>query len=125
MGAIKFNFWSLTKNYYLVFPRIQRDYAQGRLTFKASQVRKSFIKSLKTALSEPASSVNLDFIYGVQEKDVKSDETQFIPLDGQQRLTTLFLLHMPRRNFSIQPARMLIMRRSSTTRHGRRIPKLR
>jgi len=93
MGAIKYNFWSLTKNYYLVFPRIQRDYAQGRLTFKASQVRKSFIKSLKTALSEPAPSVNLDFIYGVQKKDVKADETQFIPLDGQQRLTTLFLLH--------------------------------
>ncbi|MBO4906149.1 MAG: DUF262 domain-containing protein [Bacteroidaceae bacterium] len=93
MEAKEYNFWSLTEIYHLVFPRIQRDYAQGRLTFKASQVRKAFIKSLKSALSEANPAVNLDFIYGVQRMDVKADETRFIPLDGQQRLTTLFLLH--------------------------------
>lgn len=93
MEAKEYNFWSLTEIYHLVFPRIQRDYVQGRLTFKASQVRKAFIKSLKSALSEANPAVNLDFIYGVLRMDVKADETRFIPLDGQQRLTTLFLLH--------------------------------
>lgn len=93
MEAKEYNFWSLTESYYLVFPRIQRDYAQGRQTFKATQVRKTFIESLKDALSKTNSAINLDFIYGVQKKGVKANETRFIPLDGQQRLTTLFLLH--------------------------------
>lgn len=93
MEAKEYNFWSLTESYYLVFPRIQRDYAQGRQTFKATQVRKAFIESLKDALSKTNSAINLDFVYGVQKEDVKADETKFIPLDGQQRLTTLFLLH--------------------------------
>jgi hypothetical protein len=34
--------------------------------------------------------LNLDFIYGSMESHRPSD---FLPLDGQQRLTTLFLLH--------------------------------
>nr|NJM02277.1 DUF262 domain-containing protein [Desulfobacula sp.] len=34
--------------------------------------------------------MNLDFIYGSVEGD---EDSRFLPLDGQQRLTTLFLLH--------------------------------
>lgn len=73
-------------------PMIQRDYAQGRPAEK--EVREEFLKALKDALDKPADDpslpLNLDFIYGSVEGD---DQTRFLPLDGQQRLTTLFLLH--------------------------------
>lgn len=74
-------------------PIIQRDYAQGRE--EETDIRDEFLSSLKTALlrqhNDPALPLNLDFIYGSVE--VNHDETRFLPLDGQQRLTTLFLLH--------------------------------
>lgn len=73
-------------------PLIQRDYAQGREGEK--DVRDEFLKTLHGALSLPAGSpelpLNLDFIYGSMEGQ---DKRTFLPLDGQQRLTTLFLLH--------------------------------
>ena len=70
-------------------PVIQRDYAQGR----ADQhiVRDDFLKSLHDALclpkDDPTLPLDLDFVYGSVVND------SFQPLDGQQRLTTLFLLH--------------------------------
>lgn len=73
-------------------PMIQRDYAQGRPGEK--EVREEFLDALEDALKkpvdDPALPLNLDFIYGSVEG---KDETRFLPLDGQQRLTTLFLLH--------------------------------
>lgn len=73
-------------------PIIQRDYAQGRPS--EEDVREDFLNALGDALKKPADEptlpLNLDFIYGSVEGD---DETRFLPLDGQQRLTTLFLLH--------------------------------
>jgi hypothetical protein len=73
-------------------PMIQRDYAQGRPA--EIEVREEFLNALEEALQKPANDptlpLNLDFIYGSVEGD---DETRFLPLDGQQRLTTLFLLH--------------------------------
>jgi hypothetical protein len=73
-------------------PMIQRDYAQGRESEK--EVRDDFLDALRAALILPEDDkslpLNLDFIYGSVEGD---GETQFLPLDGQQRLTTLFLLH--------------------------------
>ncbi len=74
-------------------PMLQRDYAQGRPT--AKEVRDAFLDTLKAALEKPADDpslpLNLDFVYGSVEKN---GETRcFQPLDGQQRLTTLFLLH--------------------------------
>src|SRR5262245_19283081 len=73
-------------------PMIQRDYAQGRPS--EEEVREEFLSALGDALSKPADDktlpLNLDFIYGSVEGD---GETRFLPLDGQQRLTTLFLLH--------------------------------
>lgn len=79
------------KEFEIVIPIIQRDYAQGRNT--TQEIRTDFINSLKKYLDEGKANRDLDFIYGslVHEKDEKS--TRFIPLDGQQRLTTLFLLH--------------------------------
>jgi hypothetical protein len=70
-------------------PRIQRDYAQGRET--AREVRNHFLKALYDALVRaPGYSLNLDFVYGSMED---GPPQSFLPLDGQQRLTTLFLLH--------------------------------
>lgn len=80
-------------------PIIQRDYAQGRE--KQSAVRAAFLDALFVYLQEGKPNRDLDFVYGrvITPKDTdrhkESDETagSFIPLDGQQRLTTLFLLH--------------------------------
>ena len=70
----------------IIIPMIQRDYAQGRLTSDVNRIRIRFLDSLYSALVE--SPITLDFIYG----DI-DDEGVMTPLDGQQRLTTLFLLH--------------------------------
>lgn len=67
-------------------PLIQRDYAQGRTDTRTSDIRERFLDVLHEALTE-GRDVGLDFIYG----DVEDGTLR--PLDGQQRLTTLFLLH--------------------------------
>ncbi|WP_075349673.1 DUF262 domain-containing protein [Algoriphagus marinus] len=70
-------------------PIIQRDYAQGRNTSK--QVRERFLEALYDYLEDNVPGRDLDFIYG-SISNIGGNEI-FIPLDGQQRLTTLFLLH--------------------------------
>lgn len=67
-------------------PLFQRDYAQGRKTEHARLVRERFIADLCAALDD-GQSLHLDFVFG----DVVN--CTLYPLDGQQRLTTLFLLH--------------------------------
>lgn len=67
-------------------PLIQRDYAQGRPGPRVEEIRASFLDVLHSAVT--GDPVGLDFVYG----DVDEDGT-LLPLDGQQRLTTLFLLH--------------------------------
>ncbi|CAN7242646.1 DUF262 domain-containing protein [Arthrobacter sp. LjRoot78] len=69
-------------------PLIQRDFAQGRESLAVDEIRKNFIDVLHSAVAgEETAPVDLDFVYG----EVKSGVLE--PLDGQQRLTTLFLLH--------------------------------
>ncbi|MBD8584143.1 DUF262 domain-containing protein [Frigoribacterium sp. CFBP 8766] len=71
-------------------PLIQRDFAQGRDDAPTRRIRSNFLDVLAGALvGESTTPVELDFIYG----DVTSDDGVLRPLDGQQRLTTLFLLH--------------------------------
>jgi hypothetical protein len=67
-------------------PLIQRDYAQGRTDGRVQEIRARFLDVLYDALAGDEK-VGLDFIYG----DVEDGTLR--PLDGQQRLTTLFLLH--------------------------------
>lgn len=73
-------------------PILQRDYAQGRS--EEEEVRSLFLRSLFNALNHQDSSaqqpLDLDFVYGNYED---SESKVFSVLDGQQRLTTLFLLH--------------------------------
>ena len=70
----------------IAIPLIQRDYAQGRIDNDVNRVRSRFLDSLYKAITEEP--ITLDFVYG--DIDEKGTMT---PLDGQQRLTTLFLLH--------------------------------
>lgn len=85
---MRYTFTQLLEKYQISIPMIQRDYAQGRHDEKAQAVREQLLPSLKKALQgEP---LDFDFIYGTIEQH--SDETILLPLDGQQRLTTLFLL---------------------------------
>src|SRR5690554_2269742 len=77
------------KKYRVLIPIIQRDYAQGRKSRK--EVRNSFLNALYDYLDDNRPNRDLDFVYGSLTNCDQS--TDFIPLDGQQRLTTLFLLH--------------------------------
>lgn len=67
-------------------PLIQRDYAQGRESPRVRTIRDNFLDALHLALAG-GDPVGLDFVYGEVDKGTLE------PLDGQQRLTTLFLLH--------------------------------
>ncbi len=70
----------------IIIPIIQRDYAQGRNTANIKRVRKNFLTALYDAVTNTP--ITLDFIYGDLD-----DKGILTPLDGQQRLTTLFLLY--------------------------------
>lgn len=69
----------------ITIPRIQRAYAQGRSDAHAVKTRERFLSAIHNGLIN--NGLTLDFIYG------NIQNGQLIPLDGQQRLTTLWLLH--------------------------------
>jgi len=73
-------------------PLIQRDYAQGRQGEVVERIRAGFLDALCDAVKPDGKAIGLDFVYGDVEKDGPK-KGSFYPLDGQQRLTTLFLLH--------------------------------
>lgn len=66
-------------------PQLQRDYAQGRKN--KQNIRKTFVRQLLETLQGEGLRLNLDFVYGYIKNKV------YFPLDGQQRLTTLWLLY--------------------------------
>lgn len=78
-------FITLISDKQIIIPKIQRDYAQGRES--AERIRNNFLEKIETYITaDKVKLLHLDFIYGY------SDADRFIPIDGQQRLTTLFLL---------------------------------
>ena len=79
-----YDLWKLLSSYDIVVPVIQRDYAQGRKD--KEYIRKTFLTEIKSYLCNNKV-VTLDFVYG------NIDGTRFYPLDGQQRLTTLWLVY--------------------------------
>jgi hypothetical protein len=90
-----FSFWQLLKEKTVEIPIIQRDYAQGRTNSSAAkqpinidEIRSNFLDFLFARLKNEKA-IELDFIYG----NNNHDNTKYQLLDGQQRLTTLFLLH--------------------------------
>lgn len=109
-------FSELLSEFGVKIPLIQRDYVQGRIhdTSKLEgrgdekskallrkyigerERRDNFLTQLIEALESPeTASIQLTFIYGTIEHtntNVLRHEKSLVPLDGQQRLTTLFLL---------------------------------
>lgn len=73
---------------HIVIPAIQRDYAQGREDKKATEVRKTLLDDIFSDKPE----IDFNLIFGSREE--YGGKTCFIPVDGQQRLTTLFLLYL-------------------------------
>lgn len=72
----------------IVIPSLQRDYVQGNRRDKIS----SFIDYLLDGLAKNEG-IDLNYMYGTILKG--SDETtSFVPIDGQQRMTTLWLLRL-------------------------------
>lgn len=83
------SFWKFLTQHKIEIPIIQRDYAQGRKG--KEELRSSFLANIKQALDGQLPNgeilLKLDFVYGSLNYDTLN------PLDGQQRLTTLWLLH--------------------------------
>ena len=69
----------------IYIPEIQRDYAQGREN--AEVVRNKLLDDIYDVLHGSKRQLVLNYIYGVPQDDGK-----IILIDGQQRVTTLFLL---------------------------------
>lgn len=84
--ADKTTFWIFLGQTSIVIPKLQRDYAQGRKGKES--IRENFLSSIKNALDSDNKQLKLDFVYGTGDNG-----GNFTPLDGQQRLTTLWLLH--------------------------------
>lgn len=84
--GVTVSFYQLMKEpgFRVRIPMIQRDYVQGRDS--AKEVRENFLRNIKKHLDNEEY-LHLDLVYGTIENGA------FIPIDGQQRLTTLFLLH--------------------------------
>lgn len=98
MSNNTFTFYSFIKEHEIQIPLIQRDYVQGlALDNKSKEKRDDFVEKLLNALLPDKTSYHIDFIYGAKENFGTNlpqvRESPFLPLDGQQRLTTLYLLH--------------------------------
>lgn len=95
MSKSIYTFWGLINEFPIIIPQVQRDYAYGRDDEKAQEVSTNILNSIHEVLIPSSLSdssippLTMDFVYG----NIK-DNVGLTPLDGQQRLTTLFLLHL-------------------------------
>lgn len=106
-------FKSFLSKYQVTIPMVQRDYAQGRTSIDVNRVRNRFLTAIKSYLVQPKTNhkiMKMDFVYGEKENvwskvEVgKLEKIIVTPLDGQQRLTTLYLLHWyAAKKASLQP----------------------
>ena len=117
--------WQLLREYKIVIPILQRDFAQGRETGKIPFIRERFLNALYAAIKENTL-LELDFVYGfTKENQLGSGEglKSFVPLDGQQRLTTLFLLHwfIAVREKHFEEAKEYLSNFTYETRHSSRV----
>lgn len=83
------SFSDFIKEHNVRIPRIQRDYTYGSGTKKTEEVVEKILNDIKKSLEDTDSELILDFVYGSNDF-----EGNYSPLDGQQRLTTLFLLQL-------------------------------
>lgn len=85
--ATKTTLLALLAKYEIEVPMLQRDYAQGRDGKQHQAIRRQFVHTLLEMVAYPDKSLDLDFVYGTLKQGTLT------LLDGQQRLTTLYLLH--------------------------------
>lgn len=84
-------------------PKIQRDYAEGRDSEMIERKRRNLLNDMLDVVHGIRGGLSFDFVYGymmsngeiITNNGWQNQETNpaFEPLDGQQRLTTLFLLY--------------------------------
>ncbi len=86
--TIPHTLFELLSRYRISIPGIQRHYVQGANEPHATEVRKNFIRDILNHFRSQQE-LHLDFLFG--PLDTQGADT-FIPVDGQQRLTTLWLL---------------------------------
>lgn len=82
------NLFALLSRFRIIIPGIQRHYVQGADNPKAKSIRENFINEIFDVI-EKGDVLNLHFIYGPINTE---GEDSFVPVDGQQRLTTLWLI---------------------------------
>jgi uncharacterized protein with ParB-like and HNH nuclease domain len=70
----------------ILIPHLQRDYVQGSDESIIGPFLDALLKSLCSS-EDSEDRIDLNYIYGYNETE------SFVPIDGQQRLTTLWLLH--------------------------------
>lgn len=83
------SFANFINGYSVEIPRIQRDYTYGSGTEKTEKVLTKLLNDIHESLKRNKELI-LDFVYGCNDK---SAPNTFQPLDGQQRLTTLYLIY--------------------------------
>ena len=85
------SFWSEITEYRIQVPYYQRDYAQGRIdNGRIDNIRKVFVEEMYRAIMGfNNKECHLGLVFGSYDEN----EKVFIAVDGQQRLTTVFLLH--------------------------------
>ena len=93
------------RNIPICIPKIQRDYAEGRKSEAIERKRYNLLNDMLDVVYGIRTHLSFDFVFGYimsGNKIVSSNDWQnqqmypnvrFEPLDGQQRLTTLFLLY--------------------------------
>lgn len=82
----------LVKEKSIVIPKVQRDFAYGRQDNRTRDILYGILDKMRDSVVENTHEV-LDFVYGASYASTSDSHTGMIPLDGQQRLTVLFLLH--------------------------------
>ena len=82
---MQINLKNFLYKYNVEIPMLQRDYAQGRKS--KERIAKDFLEKIFEVLKGKSENLHIDFIYGYSENN------KFILVDGQQRITTLWLIH--------------------------------
>ena len=85
-GMINYSAFKFMSEYEICIPIIQREYIQGFNDQRIINTTNKMIDDILAALKNERDRVNLNIIYGYSENNV------FYPIDGQQRLTLLYLI---------------------------------
>ena len=88
----KENFIELFEKHIVCIPAIQREYVQGYDEEQTNIVRKNFVNDIFDAISNDGT-VDIGIIYGYTQKEESSEKSIFFPVDGQQRITTLYIIY--------------------------------